>query len=197
MEMKSPRINLVIDRDKAAAVGLNATQIRERALRRASARSGRRPSTATPRSTACCSSSIRNIRGTPTRSRRSRSRRRRGALVPLEVGRRLQGDGRSAVDQPLRPAAVGVGLVRPASRACRSARRRRTSKQVADRMLPATITTSFEGSGQGVPAVDEQSRRCCCSSRSASSTSCSARSTRATSTRSRFSRACRRPASAR
>ena len=27
MELKSPRINLVIDRDKAAAVGLNATQI--------------------------------------------------------------------------------------------------------------------------------------------------------------------------
>ena len=27
MEMKSPRVNLVIDRDKAAAVGLNATQI--------------------------------------------------------------------------------------------------------------------------------------------------------------------------
>src|SRR5436309_5773792 len=27
MEMKSPRVNLVIDRDKAAAVGLNATQV--------------------------------------------------------------------------------------------------------------------------------------------------------------------------
>ena len=27
MELKSPRVNLVIDRDKAAAVGLNATQI--------------------------------------------------------------------------------------------------------------------------------------------------------------------------
>src|SRR5205814_9960008 len=27
LEMRSPRINLVIDRDKAAAVGLNATQI--------------------------------------------------------------------------------------------------------------------------------------------------------------------------
>ena len=27
MEMKSPRVDLVIDRDKAAAVGLNATQI--------------------------------------------------------------------------------------------------------------------------------------------------------------------------
>src|SRR6202035_3008959 len=27
MEVRSPRVNLVIDRDKAAAVGLNATQI--------------------------------------------------------------------------------------------------------------------------------------------------------------------------
>ena len=74
--MKSPRVNLVIDRDKAAAVGLNATQIAERALRRL------RPAVVVDdlrrrqRSTACCSSSIRSTSSTPTRWTRSRSRRR-------------------------------------------------------------------------------------------------------------------------
>ena len=33
MEMRSPRVNLVIDRDKAAAVGLNATDIKRRSTR--------------------------------------------------------------------------------------------------------------------------------------------------------------------
>ena len=67
LEMRSPRVNLVIDRDKAAAVGLNATQIAERAVRRLRAEvvvddlRRRRPSTA------CCSSSIRSIRSRPTR----------------------------------------------------------------------------------------------------------------------------------
>ena len=84
MEIKSPRVDLVLDRDKAAAVGLSASRRRERALRRARTRNGRRRSTAPRRSTACCSSSIRSIRSTPTRSRSSRSRRRSGALVPLE-----------------------------------------------------------------------------------------------------------------
>ncbi len=76
MEMKSPRINLVIDRDKAAVTGLNATHRAERALRRARAEVGRPRFTATSRSTACCSSSTPPIRATSIRSRRSPSRRR-------------------------------------------------------------------------------------------------------------------------
>ncbi len=126
MEMKSPRINLVINRDKAAIVGLNATTIQNalydalgpkwsstiygntaqyRVLHRARPRNTRAPST-----------SLRE-------SRLPDADRRAGAA---RIGRRLQGDGRTAVDQPLRPAAVGVGVVRAEARACRSAPRRRT-----------------------------------------------------------------------
>ena len=64
---RSPRVDLVIDRDKAAAVGLDASTDRQRAQHGPRARGGRPPSTARARSTACCSSSIRSTRSRPTR----------------------------------------------------------------------------------------------------------------------------------
>ena len=67
LEMKSPRINLVIDRDKAAVGRAERDPDRRTRSTTRSDRSGRRRSTANARSTACCSSSIRSTRGRPTR----------------------------------------------------------------------------------------------------------------------------------
>ena len=66
MELKSPRVNMIIDRDKAAAVGLNATQI-ENAVRRLRPEAGGDDLRRANASTACCWSSIRSIRSGPTR----------------------------------------------------------------------------------------------------------------------------------
>ena len=147
MEMKSPRINLVIDRDKAAAVGLNATQIAERALRRARAEvvvDDLRRHRAVPRA-ARARSEVSGRR--PTRSRRSRSRRRNGALVPLEsVVDFKETVGPQSINHSgqLPSVSISFGLRPGVSLGAATAH----VKQVADRLLPATITTSFEGSAK-------------------------------------------------
>ena len=156
--MKSPRVNLVIDRDKAAAVGLNATQIQNALYDAASARSGRPRSTATRRSTACCSSSIPKYQEHADSLEKLAFKTPRGALVPLEsVVDFKETVGPQSINHS-GPAAVGVGVVRPAAR--RLARRRDRARQAGgrSRCCRATITTSFEGSGQGVPGVDEEPR---------------------------------------
>ena len=173
-----------IDRDKAAAVGLNATADPERAVRRGSGRSGRPRSTATRPSTACCSSSIRNIRSRPTRCAKisfKTPQRRAGAA---RVGGRLQGDGRTA-ERSTTPASFRRSRSPSAcGRASRSARATAHVKQVADRAAAGDDhRRASRASAQGLPAVDEEPRAAARSSPSASSTSCWACSTRATSTR--------------
>ena len=84
MQMKSPRVNLVINRDEAAALGLSASDI-ETALY-----DGFGPQWASTiyGSAGAVQGAARarsaDTRSTPTRCGRSRSRRRAGALVPLQ-----------------------------------------------------------------------------------------------------------------
>ena len=119
-----------------------------------------------------------------------------GKLVPLSARGHDAAERRAAVDQPHRPAAVGHAVVQP--RARRRARRRGRARRAAGARDAAR--RRYRAASR---ARRRRSRiRCAGSagfsrSRSSSSTSCSASSTRASSTRSRFSRACRRPASAR
>ena len=145
MEMKSPRVNLVIDRDKAA-VGLNATTV-ENALYDGL---GPKWSSTIYGDAAQYRVLLELDPGLPGSHRLARengvqdARRRARAAA---VGGRLQGNRRPAVDQSLRPAAVGVGIVR--SPAGRVARRGHGARQAGRRrLLPPTVTTSFEGTAK-------------------------------------------------
>ena len=71
-----------------------------------------------------------------------------GKLVPLSAVVDHAADGRAAVDQPHRAAAVGHAVVQPRSRASRSATRSRASQQLARETLPATVSGSFQGTAQ-------------------------------------------------
>jgi HAE1 family hydrophobic/amphiphilic exporter-1 len=143
MEMKSPRIDLVINRDKAAAVGLNATTI-ENALYDAL---GPKWSSTIYGDTAQYRVLIELLpkyQGAAESLQKVAFRAPSGALVPLEsvvdfketVGpQSINHSGQLpsvSVSFGLRP---GVSLGAATSHV----------KQVADRLLPPTVTTSFEG----------------------------------------------------
>ena len=155
LEIRSPKVNLVIDRDKASAVGLNATQI-ENAL---SAGFGPKWSS--------------TIYGATTQYRvlleldpkyqeyadsldKLSFKTPRGALVPLPaVVSTKETVGPQSINHSGQLPSVNVsfGLTprhfarRPPSRA---------SARLASGLLPATVTIAFEGSAQGVPGVDEE-----------------------------------------
>ena len=181
LEIKSPRVRLVIDRDKAAAMALDPAAIIERSTA-GSARAGPRRSTATKRSTACCSSSIRSTRRRSARWATWRSRHRAARwcrssrwcsttedVSPQTVNHSGQLPA-VAISFGLRPG-VALGDAVDAIRA------------LADDAAAGDDDRRVRGLGQGVRGVGDATSACCCSSRSASSTSCSACSTRATSTR--------------
>ena len=174
MEMKSPRVDLVIDRDKAAAVGLNADADRERALRRLRSAVVVDDLRRRARSTACCSSSIRSIRSSADSLEQlvvqdadaARScRSNRSCSFKEDVGPQTR--------QPLGPAAGRRRSRSACGPACRSAPPSITINEVARQVLPPTVTTSFQGSAKVFQAVADATSACCSSSRSASSTSCS------------------------
>ena len=54
LQIKTPRVNIVLDRDRAAALNLNWNTISQHALRRLRPAVGPPPSTRPPTSTACC-----------------------------------------------------------------------------------------------------------------------------------------------
>jgi hydrophobic/amphiphilic exporter-1 (mainly G- bacteria), HAE1 family len=143
MEMKSPRVDLVINRDKAAIVGLNATTI-QNALYDAL---GPKWSSTIYGDTAQYRVLIEldpKYQGATASLQKVAFRTPAGALVPLEsvvdfketVGpQSINHSGQLpsvSVSFGLRP---GVSLGTATSHV----------KQVADRVLPPTITTSFEG----------------------------------------------------
>ncbi len=146
MEMKSPRINLVINRDKAAAVGLNATII-QNSLYDAL---GPKWSSTIYGNTAQYRVLVEldpKYQGSADSLEKVAFRAPDGALVPLEsvvdfketVGpQSINHSGQLpsvSVSFGLRP---GVSLGAATSHV----------KQIADRLLPPTITTSFEGSAK-------------------------------------------------
>ena len=109
-----------------------------------SARSGRRRSTATPRSTACCSSSIRSTRAHVDSLEKIAFKAPTGALVPLQsVIDFKETVGPQSINHSgqLPSVSVSFGLKPGVSLGAATAH----VKQVADRLLPPTITTSFEG----------------------------------------------------
>jgi HAE1 family hydrophobic/amphiphilic exporter-1 len=146
MEMKSPRVDLVIDRDKAAAVGLNATQI-ENTL-----------------STGFGSTWVSTIYGPTSQYRvmlelapefqtRADSlknitfRTTGGASVPLDaVVKYRDSVGPQSVNHSgqLPSVSISFGLKPGVSLGQATAH----ITQVAQRILPPTITTSFEGSAK-------------------------------------------------
>ena len=146
LEMKSPRINLVIDRDKTAAVGLNATQI-ENALY-----DGLGPKWS---STIYGSSSQYRVllELDPRYQLQADSLRKLafktngGALVPLEsVVSFKETVGPQTINHSGQLPSVSVSFgLRPGVSLGAATEH---VKAVADRLLPATITTSFEGSAK-------------------------------------------------
>ena len=66
LQIKTPRVNIVLDRDRAAALNLNWNQYLQHALRRLRPAGSPPPSTHRPTSTACCSKCCPPTSSTPT-----------------------------------------------------------------------------------------------------------------------------------
>jgi len=143
MEMKSPRVNLVIDRDKAAAVGLNATTV-QNALYDALG----------PKWSSTIYGNVSQYRVllelNPTYQGHVDSLEKvafkapNGSLVPLEsVIRFKETVGPQSINHSgqLPSVSISFGLKPGVSLGVATTH----VKQVADRVLPAIISTSFEG----------------------------------------------------
>jgi HAE1 family hydrophobic/amphiphilic exporter-1 len=146
MEMKSPRINLVIDRDKAAAVGLNATLIQNSLY-----------DALGPKWSSTIYGDTSQYRVLieldPKYQQAAESlqkvafRAPSGTLVPLEsVVRFNETVGPQTINHSgqLPSVSVSFGLRPGVSLGAATAH----VKRVADRVLPPAITTSFEGSAR-------------------------------------------------
>jgi HAE1 family hydrophobic/amphiphilic exporter-1 len=146
MEMKSPRINLVINRDQAAAVGLNATLI-QNSLYDAL---GPKWSSTIYGNTAQYRVLVEldpKYQGASDSLKKVAFRAPSGALVPLEsVVDFKETVGPQSINHSgqLPSVSVSFGLRPGVSLGAATAH----VKQVADRLLPPTITTSFEGSAR-------------------------------------------------
>ncbi|PYR28254.1 MAG: acriflavine resistance protein B, partial [Acidobacteria bacterium] len=146
MEMKSPRINLVIDRDKTAAVGLNATII-QNSLYDAL---GPKWSSTIYGDTAQYRVLIEldpKYQGAAESLEKVAFRAPSGMLVPLEsVVTFKETVGPQSINHSgqLPSVSVSFGLKPGVSLGAATAH----VKQVADRVLPPVITTSFEGSAR-------------------------------------------------
>ncbi len=146
MEMKSPRINLVIDRDKAAATGLNATTV-QNALYDALG----------PKWSTTIYGSVSQYRvlleldpkyqGQADSLEKVAFKAPNGALVPLQsVIAFKETVGPQSINHSgqLPSVSVSFGLRPGVSLGVVTAK----VKAVADRILPPTVTTSFEGSAK-------------------------------------------------
>jgi HAE1 family hydrophobic/amphiphilic exporter-1 len=146
MEMKSPRINLVIDRDKSAAVGLNATII-QNSLYDAL---GPKWSSTIYGDTAQYRVLVEldpKYQGSAESLRKVAFRAPSGTLVPLEsVVNFKETVGPQSINHSgqLPSVSVSFGLKPGVSLGAATAHVR----QVANRVLPPAITTSFEGSAR-------------------------------------------------
>ena len=148
LEMKSPRVNLVIDRDKAAARRAQRHGDRERAVRRLRPEvvvhdlrpDGSVPGAARARPEVSGAGRL--------AARRSPSRRPRARSCRSSQSSRFKETVGPQIDQPLRPAAVGHDLVRPEAGDLARHGDRSTSSRSPNALLPATVTTSFEGSAK-------------------------------------------------
>jgi HAE1 family hydrophobic/amphiphilic exporter-1 len=146
LEMKSPRINLVMDRDRAAAVGLNASQIQNALY------DGLGPKWSSTIYGATAQYRV-LLELDPKYQTEADSLRKiafktpSGALVPLEsVVSFKETVGPQSINHSgqLPSVSVSFGLRPGVSLGAATAH----VKQVADALLPATITTSFEGSAK-------------------------------------------------
>jgi len=146
LEMKSPRINLVMDRDRAAAIGLNATQIQNALY------DGLGPKWSSTIYGATAQYRV-LLELDPKYQMEADSLRKiafktpAGALVPLEsVVSFKETVGPQSINHSgqLPSVSVSFGLRPGVSLGTATAH----VKQVADALLPATITTSFEGSAK-------------------------------------------------
>ena len=146
MEMKSPRVNLVIDRDKAAAVGLNATTV-QNALYDAL---GPKWSSTIYGNTSQYRVLLEldpTYQGQVDSLKKVAFKAPSGALVPLEaVIDFKESVGPQSINHSgqLPSVSVSFGLKPGISLGTATAH----VKAVADRVLPPTITTSFEGSAR-------------------------------------------------
>ena len=143
VEMKSPRVNLVIDRDKAAAVGLNATTV-QNAMYDAL---GPKWATTIYGDTAQYRVLLEldpKHQGEVDSLQKVAFKAPSGALVPLEsVITFKETVGAQSINHSgqLPSVSVSFGLRPGVSLGTATAH----VKQIADRVLPPTITTSFEG----------------------------------------------------
>ena len=147
LQMKSPRVNMVIDRDKAAAVGLNASDI-EDALYDGFGPQWSSTIYGTCRAVQGAARARPALSGARRLAREDRVQDVERHARPVRVGGDAAGNGRAAVGEPRRPAAGGVAVVRPAAGQCRWAPPSITSTRWRRALLPPTVTTEFQGSAK-------------------------------------------------
>ncbi len=147
LEMKSPRINLVMDRDKAAAVGLNVAQIQNALYDGLGPKWSSTIYGTRERSIALIEMELGSTEARPDSLKNISFKTSNGVLVPLEsVVSFKETVGPQSINHSgqLPSVSLSFGLRPGVSLGEATAH----VKQVADRLLPATITTDFEGSAK-------------------------------------------------
>ena len=159
LQLKSPQVNVAIDREQAAKYGVTAAQIESAPLRRLRLAAGLdhlRGHQPVPRHHGAAAA----IPGpTPTLLSMLYIRSNTGRLVPLNVRHPPGQRRRAAVGQPLRAVALGHAVLQPAPGHGGERRPASACEQLAAETLPATVTGGFQGQAQ---AFSRASRDWCC-----------------------------------
>jgi len=143
MELRSPRVNVVIDRDKAAALGLNATQI-ENTLSTGFGTTWASTIYGTAAQYKVLLELLPQYQSQIDSLKQVAFKSSSGELVPLDsVVSYTETVGPQSINHSgqLPSVSVSFGLRPGVSLGAATAR----VKDVADRMLPSTVVTSFEG----------------------------------------------------
>ena len=147
LQLKNPQVDVDIDRDQAAALGVTAQQIEDALY---TAYGSRQISTIF-----APNNQYRVIMELEPEFQRDSAdlsllyvRSDSGELVPLDALVRMSAGARAPVGQPLGAAPVGDPVVQPRARRAPGSGRRGGRSRLARETLPATITTSFQGTAQ-------------------------------------------------
>ena len=152
LQIKNPRVNIAIDRDRAAALQLELRRRSQSALYDAFGPQLASTIYAPTNQYQVLLEMLPQVpAASPTTCRMIYFKSDTGQLVPLDAVAKLKADAGPQSIHALRPVAVGDHLVQSEARAFRWARRSTRSRRRPRTNLPATITGALPGHGQGVP----------------------------------------------
>ena len=164
--IENPQVTVDIDREQAGQLGVSASEIENTLYDAFGQRQVSTIYTSTNEYWVVMELLPRVSSRTSTRSASSGCGRRAGRSCRSAPSRSSRYTRRAGDGQPLRPAAVGHGLVQP--RAGRVARHgaQATCRTWRREVLPATVAASFSGIAEAFVSTQQGSARCSCCSRS-------------------------------